>query len=156
MLLVLTHATKLTAASQRKVLRLLLAALLLTTGYGTAVGCKQEDAEAQETKSSASTILHLEPFVVNLADSNGQTFLRVGIDLGVEGYESRTKNIRHQESVAVMRDSIINLLSTCKSDDLLTPDGKKKLKQELSQTLNERLPDVKVREIYFNEFMVQR
>jgi len=109
-------------------------------------------AEAQENNPAAPAMIHLDPFVVNLADGNGQSFLRVGIDLGIE---FGPKGKRH-ESVAVMRDSIISVLSTCKSDDLLTPDGKKKIKQELSQALNERLPDMKVREIYFTEFMVQR
>jgi flagellar FliL protein len=55
----------------------------------------------------------------------------------------------------MLRDSVISMLSTLKSDELMTPDGKKKLKLDLLKALNDRLPELKVREIYFNEFMVQ-
>ncbi|HZU30303.1 MAG TPA: flagellar basal body-associated FliL family protein [Candidatus Angelobacter sp.] len=151
MLLTPAIATKPQVASRSNLLSLLLVFTLLASALG-AVGCKQMGAEAQENNPAAPAMIHLDPFVVNLADGNGQSFLRVGIDLGIE---FGPKGKRH-ESVAVMRDSIISVLSTCKSDDLLTPDGKKKIKQELSQALNERLPDMKVREIYFTEFMVQR
>lgn len=135
--------------------RFLMAALLLAVGY-CFLGCQSGRAAAAEEKTTALITIHLEAFVVNLADNDGRSYLRLGVDLGVESEISKTKKEQSPATLAVVRDTVISLLSTLKSDDLLTPDGKKKLKQDLTKALNDRLPELKVREIYFNEFMVQR
>jgi flagellar protein FliL len=133
----------------------LMVVLVLTAGYWF-LGCQSGKASASESKTSAFSTLHLEEFVVNLADRDGRSYLRIGIDLAVEGEAPKAKSEQHSAMVPVVRDSVIILLSAQKSDDLLTPDGKAKLKQDLIKTLNDRLPELKVRKIYFNDFMVQR
>ena len=99
--------------------------------------------------------VHLEPFVVNLADRDEKTFLRAGIDLGIEKPPTKKSNAP-TEYVAVVRDAIIGVLSNSKAQDLLTPEGKKKLKEDLVKALNDRAPELKVHEVYFSEFLVQR
>jgi flagellar basal body-associated protein FliL len=117
-------------------------------------GCQK--ARGSSEQSRGLTTLHLESFVVNLVDNDGRSFFRVGIDLGIEGQDPKAKIEQPTTPVPVIRDAVISLLSTLKADDLLTVDGKKKLKQDLVHVLNERAPELKVREVYFNEFMVQR
>jgi flagellar basal body-associated protein FliL len=58
--------------------------------------------------------------------------------------------------MARLRDTILGVLSTWRSDALLAPDGKQKLKQELVHALRERAPELGVEEIYFTDFLVQR
>jgi flagellar basal body-associated protein FliL len=58
--------------------------------------------------------------------------------------------------VPVLRDTILSVVSAYTADDLLTPTGKSKLKQELLTTLRERVPAAHVVEVYFTEFLVQR
>jgi flagellar FliL protein len=103
-------------------------------------------------------ILHLEPFVVNLADPEESRFLRVGIDLGLEkplpGKEG--KGGEGDVPAARIRDCILYVLSTWRSDALLATDGKQKLKDEILRALEDRVPELGVKEVYFTDFLVQR
>jgi flagellar basal body-associated protein FliL len=103
-----------------------------------------------------TSVLHLETFIVNLADEDQQTFLRVGIDLGVTGPESKAKEGEAPQSSAPIRDVILGVLMATRSSDLATVDGKQKLKQQLLRQVNERLPSSHVQEIYFTEYLLQR
>jgi flagellar FliL protein len=112
-----------------------------------------KDSHGEQVKS----VLHLESFVVNLADPEDNRFLRVGIDLGLENpVAAKGKEGESAVPVARIRDSILAVLSTWHSDALLAPEGKQKLKQELVHALNDRVPELGVREIYFTDFLVQR
>lgn len=124
--------------------------VLLLVGLFCLAGCQNEKAAA-EGKTPAISTMHLEDFVVNLADEDGRSYLRVGIDLDLEGDVPKAKSV-----VPMVRDSVVMLLSAQKADDVLTNDGKTKLKQGLIKTLNDRMPELKVQKIYFNNFMVQR
>jgi flagellar FliL protein len=107
-------------------------------------------------ESSVRAVLHLEPFVVNLADPEGDRFLRVGIDLGLEQELGEHKRAGQSEMpIARTRDTILMILTTCKADALMAPAGKATLKDELTKALQERAPELGVREVYFTEFLVQ-
>jgi flagellar FliL protein len=103
-------------------------------------------------------VLHLESFVVNLADPEENRFLRVGIDLGLENPLPAAEGKGGEGAVptARIRDSILAVLSTWHSDALLAPAGKQKLKDELLHALRERDPELGVKEVYFTDFLVQR
>ena len=58
--------------------------------------------------------------------------------------------------MATIRDSILTVLAQCKSDELLQPEGKLKLKRDLINALNRDVPALQAREVYFTEFLVQR
>ncbi len=62
--------------------------------------------------------------------------MRIGIDLGLG------REIGKDESapVAEVRDTILSVLSEARVDDLLTAKGKAKLKEDLLQALQQRLP----------------
>ena len=47
------------------------------------------------------------------------------------------------------------MLATWRSDALLATEGKQKLKDELLHALQDRVPDLGVKEIYFTDFLVQ-
>jgi flagellar protein FliL len=147
------RAAEMTTSDRKMPVRFLAVALLFAAGFWL-LGCQSGKAVVADDKAPALATIHLEDFVVNLAD--GRSYLRIGIDLGIENEITKGKNEHPPATVPVIRDSVIMLLSTLRSDDLLTPDGKTKLKQDLLKVLNDRLPELKVREIYFNEFMVQR
>ena len=98
-------------------------------------------------------VLHLEEFVVNLADHDSRAFLKIGIDLGQ--LKPQTKNREGNSFVPAIRDSVLTVIAKCKSDELLTPEGKNKLKQDLLAALQQRVPEAYVTEIYFTDFLVQ-
>lgn len=108
-------------------------------------------AQASDASTVCST-LHLDSFVLNLADPNQRSYLRVGIDLGL------SREIKHGEElpVAAVRDTILGVLGEAKVDDLMTASGKAKLKQQVLRALRDRVPQLGVQEVYFTEFLVQR
>jgi len=111
-----------------------------------------ESAIASEDSSEIKSTLHLETFVLNLADSDERAYLRVGIDLGL-GQEPRRED---PVPVSEVRDAILGVLAQGKVDDLLTAAGKNQLKKDLLTALQQRLPQLEIREIYFTEFLIQR
>jgi flagellar FliL protein len=135
-------------------------AVLTTVG---SLGCKSfspashgpaKDSHAPQVKA----VLHLEAFVVNLADPEDNRFLRIGIDLGLENPLSAKEGKGGEGEVptARIRDCILAVLSTWHSDALLAPEGKQKLKDELVRALRARAPELGVKEVYFTDFLVQR
>ncbi len=108
-------------------------------------------AEAGGPSSIQSTV-HLETFVLNLADADQRAYLRVGIDLGLGRELKRDEPI----PAAQIRDTVLGVLSQYKAEELLTSDGKTKLKEKLLRTLQERIPRLSIEDVYFTEFLIQR
>ena len=109
-----------------------------------------------ESEPKIKAVLHLEEFIVNLADAERNRYLRVGIELGLDHAGGKEKPKDSEASTnALIRDTILSVLSTQKSDDLLSTDGKEKLKGDLVQKLHERIPILGAEEIYFTDFLVQ-
>lgn len=139
------------------------AGLVLLAGTGW-LGCSSSSKDAHVAAKKAvgptqvKTVLHLETFVVNLADPEENRFLRVGIDLGLENPLPSKESGGEDPGIptARLRDTILSVLSTWRSDALLAPDGKQKLKQELIQALRKQAPELGVKEVYFTDFLVQR
>jgi flagellar FliL protein len=120
------------------------------------------NSAGQPQVSSGRAVLPLESFTVNLADPEEGRFLRTTLSLGVDGILpalTKTENKAVEAggvSMATIRDSIITVLAQCKSNDLLSPEGKLKLKADLVSALNRDVPGLQAREVYFTEFLVQR
>ena len=116
----------------------------------------------QEQAAPVRSVLPLESFTVNLADPEEGRFLRATLALGVDGQlptiaKGENKPVETGAvSMATIRDSILTVLAQYTSEQLLTPDGKTKLKADLINALNRDVPDLRVREVYLTEFLVQR
>jgi flagellar protein FliL len=96
--------------------------------------------------------LHLETFVLNLAGPDQRSYLRVGIDLGLGRELERGENA----PIAQVRDTILTVLGQSQAGDLQDEKGKAKVKADVLRGLQERLPQLAVREVYFTEFLIQR
>jgi flagellar FliL protein len=134
--------------------------LLLMLALLSAPDCKKptpaSESHSKDTHGpQIKGVLHLESFVVNLADPEDNRFLRVGIDLGL-GNPPPGKGGEGDVPTARIRDCILAVLSTWHSEALLAPEGKEKLKDELLHSLQLRVPELGVKEIYFTDFLVQR
>jgi flagellar FliL protein len=139
---------------------LLVLGLAVLTVVGS-LGCKKSSPAPSgpgkgAPASKVKAVMHLEPFVVNLADAEENRFLRVGIDLGLESPLSAKGGKEGEVPTARIRDCILAVLSTWHSDALLAPEGKQKLKDDLVRALRERAPELGVKEVYFTDFLVQR
>jgi flagellar FliL protein len=159
----MTYVAQVEGARRKSaVAAVLMVELALVAGVGSfGCGMFSKPSDASQRTSGAPQIravMHLESFVVNLADPEENRFLRIGIDLGLENSLPAKGGGGEETGVptARLRDTILAVLSTWRSDALLAPDGKQKLKEELVRALRDRAPELGVREVYFTDFLVQR
>jgi len=121
---------------------------------------KQAQAAPKMEKPQAEYTVHLDSFTVNLADQEESHFLRATLDLGLGHTPKGDPGKEGAENTgfptAQTRDAILTVLSACKAEELLTPDGKNALKQRLLATLQQKVPEIDARNVYFTEFLVQR
>lgn len=142
------------------VLGFLLVAILAGGGWFLFHSKKSAEAAAPTAAAAASaasgvkSLMHLESFVINLEDEQGSGYLRVGIDLGLESEIKEGPESKTYESQ--VRDVILETLGKRSADELLTADGKAKLKEDLLKAIQAKVPEIHCHEIYFTEFLVQR
>lgn len=102
-------------------------------------------------------IVHLDQFVVNLADEGSNSFLRVGIDIGVQSNSPViTSEGVDPATVGLVRDTILKIITTRTAGELLTPQGKDELKAMILEAIKKRDPAMGATAIYFTDFLVQR
>jgi len=125
-------------------------------GFVQRFGKKSDSANTGNTIPDEK-ILHLDQFVVNLADPGSDAFLRVGIDVGVRSTSPAiSANGVDPATVGLVRDTILKIITTRTSADLLTPQGKDELKSMLLAAIQKRDPGLGATAIYFTDFLVQR
>ncbi|MGD9969106.1 MAG: flagellar basal body-associated protein FliL [Sulfuricurvum sp.] len=122
----------------------------------------KQEAAAQAPKASAGDLdspstevglmYPLETFTVNLLSESGRRYLKVEMNLEIEGEELSPEL---DAKKPVMRDIIIRILSSKSLEEISTIKGKEKLKEQIVNDLNMRLKDGKVKNVYFTDFVVQ-
>uniref|UniRef100_A0A7C2WI29 Flagellar protein FliL n=1 Tax=Thermorudis sp. TaxID=1969470 RepID=A0A7C2WI29_9BACT len=107
--------------------------------------------------------------VVNLADQGALRYLKVQVVLEFADPEHAEGELRgealehrHEEFTTEMRhhaaaidDFIISTLTRKTSKELLTPEGKEHLREELAKGIQELLPEMQLQHVYFTEFIIQ-
>jgi flagellar FliL protein len=152
----------------KKLLFVLVGLVLLLAGSGAtwfflvhgksaqAAGGKTEKPEKKDPEFT----VHLDSFTVNLDDQDESHFLRVTMELGLghalKGDVGKEGGDNSAFPTAQTRDTILSILSACKANDLLTPEGKAALKQRLLAALQQKVPEIDAHNVYFTEFLVQR
>lgn len=95
-------------------------------------------------------VLPLETFIVNLQVKG--SFLRTTIQL-----EFAEPELPHtiESDVPKIKDTIIRILSSKSSSELLAEEGKEKIKAEIRDGVNEVLGAEDVTNVWFTEFIIQ-
>jgi flagellar FliL protein len=128
-----------------------------------------QSGAAQKTEVSVLATTHavvLEPLLVNLADAGGSSYLKVALTLrvadvidkkGAKANDEKSKNDKGaDDAVAAVRDTVLTVLGRQTADGLLAADGKEHLKAELKEALAEHNADLKMKDVFFTDFLVQR
>ena len=123
-------------------------------------------AKVEPVVSTTTHAMILEPLLVNLADGGGNAYLRVGLTLRVADAVDKSKdkpkeeksadNKSAKDADAAVRDTALAVLGRQTSEDLLAVDGKERLKAELKSAIAEHNRELKVVDLFFTEFLVQR
>lgn len=126
------------------------AILLVVGGLGIYHWTRPASLAGAGASGGALYTVPLETFVVNLSGGE-RAYLRVGIAIGLSRLPARKEDV----PVAMMRDTILSILSAAKPEELAAAEGKNKLKGEILQALQDRAPQLGVEDVYFTEFLVQ-
>lgn len=125
---------------------------------------EEKPAEGEEGKEEApaeapaeedlllGVMFPMDPFVVNLAGSEGKRFLKVTIFLELSTPEV---HLEIKENIQKVTDSILILLSSKAFEDVYSVQGKFKLKDEITTRVNRFLVVGHIKEAYFTEFIIQ-
>tara|TARA_B100000809_G_scaffold65313_1_gene61975 strand:+ start:302 stop:766 length:465 start_codon:yes stop_codon:yes gene_type:complete len=116
----------------------------------------EEKTSSEEPKPAKKVkkdlMFHLEPFIVNLAKSGGNRFLKVTVSLEMSSPEVR---LGLKKNIQKVTDSILLLLSTKTFKDVYSVQGKFTLKGEITTRVNQFLTEGQVKGAYFTEFIIQ-
>ena len=103
-------------------------------------------------KVKKDLMFHLDPFIVNLAKSGGNRFLKVTVSLEMSSPKVR---LGLKKNIQKITDSILLLLSTKVFEDVYSVQGKFTLKGEITTRVNQFLTEGQVKGAYFTEFIIQ-
>lgn len=94
----------------------------------------------------------LDGFTINLLSDSGRRYLKTTITLELSG-EEMTEELDSKKPV--IRDVVIGILASNTLEAIATAKGKEKLKETIVNQLNLRIKDGEVKNIYFDEFVIQ-
>jgi flagellar FliL protein len=112
----------------------------------------EKGAEGEGKHPGGGTFVSLDPIIVNLSGDEGKRFMKVTmqLEMATTGAVGEVQNKMPQ-----IKDSVITLISSKSAEDLLTPDGKFKLKEQLITRVNATLTNGTVKNVFFVEFIIQ-
>ena len=113
---------------------------------------KVSESEKKPEKETRNFIYKMDPFIVNLSDSERMRYLKLKLE--IESSEEKS-NEEYEKRLPQLRDTVLSLLSSKTSKEIMGSDGKKKLRSEIAARLNQRLTTFQIETIYFAEFVIQ-
>lgn len=111
-----------------------------------------EETTAEDEGAMIGVVTPLDPFIVNLSDTAGKRYLKITIQLELS---DELLNQELHNKMPQIKDSVITVLSSKTSDDVLTIEGKFKLKEQILARINKLLKTGVVKNVYFVEFVIQ-
>lgn len=151
------------APKSKKTLVMIVAAVVLLAGGGgggywwwshRTPPAEGEAAHEEEAEKVPPGIVSFDPFVANLADGGGR-FLRAQLKLVVENEEKAKEIEESAVEKARVQSAVLEVLTEQTADDLVTPEGKAALRDEISEKAQAILEETKVTDVLFTEFVVQ-
>lgn len=124
---------------------------------------KSEPAEGEEgdafknslpNDEDVKNVVELPAFIVNLADTEQARYLRMTVSLGIDGPEGKEAK-PDQLFTTRVRNAMLTVLSDKKSEEILSVEGKAKLRKELLQAAQAASDEPMVHAIYITDFIVQ-
>jgi flagellar protein FliL len=117
-------------------------------------GAKAKSPKPSLPKDDAvKSVLELQPFIVNLADTEEARYLRLTVSVGLEGEGGEEK----PDAIFTtrVRNALLAVLTTKTSGQILTVEGKEQLRAELLKAARAASKQPRVEAIYITDFIVQ-
>ena len=111
-----------------------------------------QEAQEQYDPLKLGEMVAFEPFIVNLSGDEGKRFLKVTMQVELNNPKVADELANRMPQV---KDMVITVLSSKTVDDILTVEGKFKLKEQILTRINSRIKTGVVKNVYFVEFVIQ-
>jgi flagellar protein FliL len=98
------------------------------------------------------TMWPIDPFIVNLADNQGERYLKVVMQLEVS---DPLVSAQLEQLKPKLRDNVMDLLTAKSYAELMDSGGKQRLRDEIVLRLNSFLTKGRIVKVYFTEFVIQ-
>jgi len=136
-----------------------LVAVFLATLLFAAPPCHAKEAahgsekggEGGSAEGKGGEFVLMEPIIVNLASEKGKRFLKISIQLE-PGSPATAQEITNR--LPQVKDTLITVLSSKTSEELLTVEGKFALKEQIRARINNIIASG-VKNVFFVEFVIQ-
>ncbi|MGC9007110.1 MAG: flagellar basal body-associated FliL family protein [Sulfurihydrogenibium sp.] len=149
--------------SKKKLLLILPIILLIVGGGGFAaykffLAPKDEGKPAEKIAKEVQNVedkgveLEVGTFIANLADKDADRYIKVTIVMEVQDEKVKEEATKRMPQI---KDAINTLLFTKTSEELKSPEGIERLKEEIIRRTNAILPAGGVKDVYFTEFIIQ-
>lgn len=99
-------------------------------------------------------VVELPPFIVNLADTDTPRYLRMTVSLGIgdgEGHSGKPDPL----FLTRVKNAMLAVLTNKSSTDILTPEGKSKLRKQLLKAAKAASDEPHVEAVYITDFVIQ-
>ncbi|MFP3158174.1 MAG: flagellar basal body-associated protein FliL [Hydrogenobaculum sp.] len=145
------------SGGKKKLIFILIPVLLLLIGGGAGAYFflthkKKSTKQMVVAPQKLGVMYNLGSFLVNLADKNANTYAKVSITLELSNRKVQQEVVKR---LPIIKDAVINVLSSKTYDEIRTPEGKEELRLELIKRINAILVTGGVQNIYFTQFIVQ-
>lgn len=97
-------------------------------------------------------VIELQPFIVNLADDNEARYFRLTLSIGIGESSSEKPD---ELFLTRIRNAILAVLTTKKSSEILTIEGKATLRKEILKAAQKASSEPEVLAIYITDFIIQ-
>ncbi len=100
-------------------------------------------------------VMELQPFILNLADTDENRYLRLAVSVGLGG-EVNPEEKPDPLFIARLRNALLAVLMTKSSADVLSIEGKVTLRKELLKAAKKVIEEPEIETIYITELIVQK
>ena len=116
-----------------------------------------EEAPQVQPALEVNEVVTLDPVVVNLIAGGRMAYARIGVALGIHNPHLGAPVLNEKLVVPKVKDRLLNLVGEMNSEDLLKPETKLTIKQDLLTFVNNLVDDseARVKEVYFTDFIIQ-
>ena len=115
---------------------------------------KEEKGKGHENSiEEESTIVPIEPVIVNLSGSSGRRYLKTVINLETKDGETKLKT---EAKMVQIKDRLISILSSKTLEDIEGLEGQESLRREIKDAADMVLKmEDGILQVYFTEFVIQ-
>lgn len=119
---------------------------------------KSDEAKTEESNKNTNNktvgqhLFTLDDIICNPAETNGKILVLTSIGFDMNSAES--KKVMEEKTV-ILKDVVLNTISRKTVSELSNVSKRDSLKLEIIKNVEQKLPNVKINDLYFSKFIIQ-